>query len=231
MPGLRRGHAAGRALLGDLLPPDLPFRVSAHHCSQHGLRAGVWPVRGQSHGAVGPLHSLAGMENASGHRDAYQGAGVAPYALGAVHGVGAHRPDSLRDRYFEPLRFGPYYMRLNGARLGRGVYINSLAVNDHDLLEFGDRVVIGDGVHLSGHTVEHGIVRTARVRLGDDVTIGLGTVVGIGVEAGARCQVGALSLVSKFSLLKSDATYVGAPVREAVHLPSSFQRVGESCVN
>jgi acetyltransferase-like isoleucine patch superfamily enzyme len=107
-----------------------------------------------------------------------------------------------------------FYLRLNGARLGRGVYVNSLAVNDHNLLEFGNGVVIGDGVHLSGHTVERGVVRTAPVRLGDHVTIGLGTVVGIGVEAGPRCEVGALSLVPKFTQLKSDATYVGAPVRE-----------------
>ena len=106
------------------------------------------------------------------------------------------------------------YLRLNGARLGRGVYVNSLAVNDHNLLEFGNRVVLGDGVHLSGHTVEHGLVKTAAVRLGDDVVIGLGTVVGIGVVAGPRCQVGALSLVLKFSQLKADTTYVGTPVRE-----------------
>jgi acetyltransferase-like isoleucine patch superfamily enzyme len=106
-----------------------------------------------------------------------------------------------------------FYIRLNGARLGRGVYINSLAISDHNLLDFGNRVVIGDGVHLSGHTVEQGIVRTAQVRLGDDVTIGLGTVVGIGVEAGARAQVGALSFVPKFSRLEADTTYVGAPVR------------------
>jgi acetyltransferase-like isoleucine patch superfamily enzyme len=107
-----------------------------------------------------------------------------------------------------------FYLRLNGARLGRGVYVNSLAVNDHNLLEFGDRVVIGDGVHLSGHTVEHGVVKTAAVRFGDQVTIGLGTVVGIGVEAGDRCQVGALSFVPKFARLKADTTYVGTPVRE-----------------
>ena len=107
-----------------------------------------------------------------------------------------------------------FYLRLNGARLGRGVYVNSLAVNDHNLLEFGDRVVIGDGVHLSGHTVEHGVVKTAAVRLGDHVTIGLGTVVGIGVEVGDRCQVGALSFVPKFSRLNADTTYGGTPVRE-----------------
>jgi acetyltransferase-like isoleucine patch superfamily enzyme len=107
-----------------------------------------------------------------------------------------------------------FYLRLNGARLGRGVYVNSLAVSDHNLLEFDDHVVIGDGVHLSGHTVERAVVKTARVRLGRGVTIGIGSVVGIGVEAGPGAQVGALSLVPKFSRLEAGATYVGAPVRK-----------------
>ena len=106
-----------------------------------------------------------------------------------------------------------FYLRLNGARLGRGVYVNSLAVNDHNLLDFGDRVVIGDGVHLSGHTVEQGVVRTAAIRLGDDVTIGLAEGRMDRESAGSRCQVGALSMVPKFYRLKPDTTYVGTPVR------------------
>ena len=87
------------------------------------------------------------------------------------------------------------YLRLAGARIGRRVYVNSLAVADYNLLDFGDDVVIGDGVHLSGHTIEGGVLKTARVRLGRRVTIGVGSIVGIGVDAGEGCQVGALSLV------------------------------------
>ena len=105
------------------------------------------------------------------------------------------------------------YLRLNGARLGRRVYVNSLAVSDHNLLEFGDDVVIGGDVHISGHTVEHGMVKTGRVRLGRRVTIGLGTVVNIDVDVGAGTQVGALSLVPKHTRLDADAVYVGIPVR------------------
>jgi len=77
-----------------------------------------------------------------------------------------------------------FYMRLNGARLGRRVYVNSLSVTDHNLLEFGDDVVIGEGAHVSGHTIEGGRLKTAPVRLGSQVTIGLQSIVGIGVEAG-----------------------------------------------
>jgi len=103
------------------------------------------------------------------------------------------------------------YMRLNGAKLGRRVFVNSLWVTDHNLLEFGDDVVIGSEVHLSGHTVERGLVKTARVRLGDGVTVGVSSIVGIGVEAGPGCTIGALSFVPKFSKLEAGQSYAGIP--------------------
>jgi acetyltransferase-like isoleucine patch superfamily enzyme len=103
------------------------------------------------------------------------------------------------------------HLRLNGARLGKRVYVNTLAITDYNLLEFGDDVVIGGSVHLSGHTVEAGIVKTARVRFGSDVTIGLGSVIEIGVEIGAHSQVGALSFVPKYASLKGGCVYAGSP--------------------
>ena len=113
------------------------------------------------------------------------------------------------------------YLRLNGARVGRRVYVNSLAVSDHNLLEFGDDVVIGGDVHLSGHTVEGGFVKTAPVRLGNHVTVGLGSVIGIGVTIGSDVQVGALSLVPKHVTLDGDRIYVGVPARALVTDASS----------
>jgi len=103
------------------------------------------------------------------------------------------------------------YLRLNGARIGRRVYVNSLFVSDHNLLEFGDDVVIGADVHLSGHTVERGIVKTGGVRLGPHVTVGLGSVVDIDVDVGAHCQIAAMSLVPKHSKLDAGAVYAGIP--------------------
>lgn len=105
-----------------------------------------------------------------------------------------------------------FYLGLNGAKLGRRVFINSLGVTDHNLLELDDDVVIGGDAHVSGHTVEAGIVKTAGVHLGRGVTVGVGSVVGIGVDAGDGCQIGALSLVPKHATLDAGATYVGIPV-------------------
>ena len=103
------------------------------------------------------------------------------------------------------------HLRLSGARLGKRVYVNSLSVSDYNLIECGDDVVIGADVHLSGHTVEAGVVKTARVRLGNRVTIGLGSVVEIGVEIGSDVQVGALSFVPKFATLRGGIVYAGSP--------------------
>lgn len=109
-----------------------------------------------------------------------------------------------------------WYLRLNGARLGRLVWVNSLSLMDHNLLELGDDVVIGADVHMSGHTVERGMLKTAPVRLGAGTVIGVGSVVGIGVCTGPQTQVGALSVVPKFAVLEGHASYAGVPV-ERLH--------------
>ncbi len=106
-----------------------------------------------------------------------------------------------------------WYMRRNGATIGRHVWINSLQVGDDCLLEFGDGVVIGAGVHLSGHTVERGRVLLAPIVLGPGTTVGVGAHVGIGVETGEGTQIGAMSVVPKYAKLESHTTYVGIPAR------------------
>lgn len=106
------------------------------------------------------------------------------------------------------------YLRLNGARVGRGVYVNTLAITDHNLLELGDGVIIGDAVHISGHTIERGVVRTGRVVLASDVMVGLGSVIGIGVVADTGCQIGALSFVPKHAHLDAHTAYAGVPARK-----------------
>jgi acetyltransferase-like isoleucine patch superfamily enzyme len=105
------------------------------------------------------------------------------------------------------------HLRLGGARLGRRVYVNSLDLNDYNLLEFEDDVVIGADAHLSGHTVEAGIVKTGGVHLGRNTTVGVSSIVEIGVTTGANCEIGALSFVPKNTNLEADAIYAGIPAK------------------
>jgi acetyltransferase-like isoleucine patch superfamily enzyme len=132
------------------------------------------------------------------------------------YGASVHLVRLIAGSLFRGTPVWTAHLRLSGARLGRRVYVNSLAVSDYNLIECGDDVVIGGAVHLSGHTVEAGVVKTAHVRLGDNVTIGLGSVIEIGVEIGSDCQIGALSFVPKHARLPGGVVYGGVP---AVPLP------------
>ena len=127
------------------------------------------------------------------------------------YGASIHLVRVVAGTLFRGTPIWTFHLRLSGARLGKRVYVNSLAVSDYNLIECGDAVVIGGGVHMSGHTVEAGVVKTAAVRLGHDVTIGIGSVIEIGVEIGSHAQIGALSFVPKYAKLPGGTTYVGIP--------------------
>ena len=108
------------------------------------------------------------------------------------------------------------YMRLNGARIGAGAWVNSLSLMDHNLLHIGEGAIIGSDAHISGHVVERGILKTAPVHIGRHVTIGIGSVIGIGAEIGDGAEIGALSVVPKHAHLASGGVYAGAPVHAVV---------------
>ena len=94
-----------------------------------------------------------------------------------------------------------------------GLFVAPYAIRtDRFFARSGDDVVIGGDVHLSGHTVEAGVVKTSTVKLGNGATIGLGTVVDINVDVGDRCEVAARSLIPKHARLEAGAVYAGTPV-------------------
>ena len=128
--------------------------------------------------------------------------------------ISTHVVRVLVGTFFRASPLWSLYMRWNGAKMGRGVHINSLSISDHNMLEFGDGVVLGENVHLSGHTVEGGTVKTGYVRLGRFVTVGLGSMVGINVAVGEKTAIGAMSAVLKGTTLDADSVYAGVPVRK-----------------
>ena len=136
-----------------------------------------------------------------------------PVLRWARYAMSTHVVRVLAGTWLRATPLWSFYHRLNGARVGRRVYLNSVTLSDHNLLEFGDDVVIGAGVHLSGHVVEGGLLKTGHVRLGRGVTVGVGTMVEIDVTVGADTQVGALSVVPKHRTHAAHAIYGGVPVQ------------------
>lgn len=144
-----------------------------------------------------------------------------PLADWARYGISIAIVRMLAGPMFRNTPVWVWYMRMNGARIGRRCWINSLEVTDHCLIELGDDVVIGAGAHFSGHTVDRGRVRTARVKLGDGTTVGVNAHIQIDVETGPHCQIGSLSMVPRGARLDGHAIYMGCPVRKYERGPAS----------
>jgi acetyltransferase-like isoleucine patch superfamily enzyme len=108
----------------------------------------------------------------------------------------------------------PVFLRMMGARIGRDVVFNTQHVYDLDLIEVGDKTVIGANASILGHVGEKGKLVRAPIRIGKNCTIGQYANIFPGVTMGDNCHVGAMSLVPKGSVLDANAVYVGIPVRK-----------------
>ena len=108
----------------------------------------------------------------------------------------------------------PWFLRAMGAKIGREVVFNTQHVYDLDILEVGERTVIGANASILGHVGEKNKLLRAPVKIGKNCTVGQYTNIFPGVTMGDNCHVGAMSLVPKGMTLDSNAIYGGVPVRK-----------------
>lgn len=106
-----------------------------------------------------------------------------------------------------------YYLRANGAKLGPGVYVNTAKLNDHNLLVFEEKAVVGGDAKLVAHLVERGQVKAYPVVLRKRAVVGINTVIGPGVEVGEGSAVGAMSFVPKGTQIPPNEAWGGVPAK------------------
>jgi acetyltransferase-like isoleucine patch superfamily enzyme len=106
-----------------------------------------------------------------------------------------------------------HYLRANGAKIARGVYVNTARLNDHNLLVLEEKAVVGGDAKLIAHLVERGLVRAQRVVMRKRAVLGINSVVGPGVEIGENSAVGALSFVPKGTKIPPNEVWGGVPAR------------------
>ena len=69
--------------------------------------------------------------------------------------------------YLVPSFIGNTYYRLSGAKLGKGVQINSAHLNDAGSVTLGNGVVLGGNATINAHLTEKGELVMAPVTVGD----------------------------------------------------------------
>jgi acetyltransferase-like isoleucine patch superfamily enzyme len=121
-----------------------------------------------------------------------------------------------------------YYLKANGAKIGKGVYVNTARLNDHNLLHLEEKSVVGGDAKLIAHLVEGGTVKAWPVRVGKRAVIGINTVVGPGVEIGDNSAVGAMSFVPKLTKIPANEAWGGVPARPIKHYAEDeFEKKGQ----
>ena len=103
------------------------------------------------------------------------------------------------------------YYRMMGARIGSGVQLNSVRINDASMVTIGDSVVVGGDATINGHLVESGEIVLAPVIIGDGALIGGGSIVQPGCKIGKGAVIATRAVLPKWTEVPDGEIWGGVP--------------------
>ncbi|MFF7871230.1 Pls/PosA family non-ribosomal peptide synthetase [Streptomyces qaidamensis] len=104
------------------------------------------------------------------------------------------------------------WLRGLGARIGKGVWVESYWLPETDLVTLQDAVTVNRGCVLQTHLFHDRILRTDTVVLREGATLGPGGIVLPGSTIGARTTLGPASLVMAAESVPDDTRWLGNPI-------------------
>ena len=105
------------------------------------------------------------------------------------------------------------YYRMMGAKIGSGVQLNSIKINDASMITIGDGVVVGGDATINGHLVESGEIVLAPVVIGDGALIGGGSIVQPGCRIGKGSVVATRAVLPKWTDVPDGEIWGGIPAK------------------
>ncbi|MEV7732765.1 Pls/PosA family non-ribosomal peptide synthetase [Streptomyces sp. NPDC088921] len=104
------------------------------------------------------------------------------------------------------------WLRGLGARIGKGVWMESYWLPETDLVTLEDAATVNRGCVLQTHLFHDRILRTDTVVLREGATLGPGGIVLPGSTIGARTTLGPASLVMAAESVPDDTRWLGNPI-------------------
>ncbi|WP_316774529.1 Pls/PosA family non-ribosomal peptide synthetase [Streptomyces sasae] len=104
------------------------------------------------------------------------------------------------------------WLRGLGARIGKGVWVESYWLPETDLVTLEDAATVNRGCVLQTHLFHDRILRTDTVVLREGATLGPGGIVLPGSMIGARTTLGPASLVMAAESVPDDTRWLGNPI-------------------
>lgn len=104
-------------------------------------------------------------------------------------------------------------LRLLGAKIGRGAYLDSTDITEFDCAEIGDHAEINAWAGPQTHLFEDRIMKIGRVRIGANTTIRSRSTVLYDAEVGDGALLGPLTLVLKGERIPPASAWLGSPAQ------------------
>jgi non-ribosomal peptide synthetase-like protein len=105
------------------------------------------------------------------------------------------------------------YLRAMGARVGRGVWCETTAITEYDVVELSDGCAINRGACLMTHVFHDRVLRIGPTSIGAGATLGPTSAVLPDTRLGAGTCIGGHSVVLRGEELPAGTRWHGAPVR------------------
>ena len=107
--------------------------------------------------------------------------------------------------------FLPWALRCLGAKIGKGVWMNTTDLTEFDCVEIGDHAELNAHSGPQTHLFEDRVMRIGFVKIGAGTTLGVRTTVLYDSSVGSGCRLGPLTLVAKGEHLPEGTRWSGSP--------------------
>ncbi len=105
----------------------------------------------------------------------------------------------------------PWALRLLGARIGKGVYLNTTDLTEFDCVRIGDEAELNAWCGPQTHLFEDRVMKIGMVEIGHRVTVGARSTILYDTKVGDDVRLGPLTLVAKGERLPAGTRWEGSP--------------------
>jgi non-ribosomal peptide synthetase-like protein len=105
----------------------------------------------------------------------------------------------------------PSALRMLGARIGRGVFLNTTDLTEFDCVRIGDESELNAGSGPQTHLFEDRVMKIGSVDIGARVTVGARSTILYDAKVGDGARLGPLTLVAKGERLPDGTRWTGSP--------------------